>query len=157
MKAKFGVIDRKSNHEFLFRILDGRGGKYDSLYEEMDSIQKYLESCYFLTINPLPQLRRLLPQFLWRFDKCKSIDQAKGVVAQSDLIWRVNRWVSDWAEEEKIGELEVNFVTANPINSLRRRKTFFAGDKKASEQTTPELEFVKACGGEPEYAEITNQ
>lgn len=156
-KSTFGVSDTKFYHGLLYNILDGRVGKHDSLYEEMDNIQKYLESCYFLSINPLPQLRRILPQFLWRFDRCESIGRVKELVEQSDLIWRVNCWVTDWSEEEERGELEVDLVTANPVNSMRRRKIFFAGDKKASEKTTPQIEFVRACGGEPEYAEIINQ
>jgi hypothetical protein len=158
MLKKFGAAGLGNNVvEELRRVLAGKPQKLDnSLWECMSDVQKYLVGCYFLSINALPQLRHTFPQFTWTFVRCKSLSQATRAVAQSDLIWRVNNFVSDWSDWSE--EEPVDLVTATSTEPLsKRRKVFFAGDKKASEETTQELEFVKACGGKPEYAEIKNQ
>jgi len=149
MNDKFGTAgleDRVAGG--LFRAFAGiREAVDEPLWEHMNDVQKYLEASYFLSINPLPQLRHILPQFIWKFARCESLEQARKAVTQSDLIWRANRFVSDWSEwsEEEPADL-VTATCTQPLGA--RRKIFLVGEGKPRDRAQ-ELEFVKVCGGEP--------
>jgi hypothetical protein len=92
--SKFGFIneDRKTLHTTLFEVFDrGEEKRGIDLGMGMEFIQDYLKSCYFLSINPLPELRRILPQFEWRFFRSeegdRGVKQTGDVVNESDLVW----------------------------------------------------------------------
>ncbi|HWB33775.1 MAG TPA: hypothetical protein VG753_00420, partial [Candidatus Paceibacterota bacterium] len=90
----------------------------------MEFIQDYLKSCYFLSINPLPELRRILPQFEWRFFRSTKggpgVKETGDVVDQSDLIWLIE------------GGFHTSFtiVTATRKEARPPKKMFFIGENK---------------------------
>ena len=146
--TKFGPSDEEASvcHAQLFETLEDSEDYDFSLIDVMGFIQEYLVSSYFLSINPLPQLRHILPQFTWRFVRCKGEKEACRLVSTSDLIWMSN-W--KWHSSD-----EIDLVVAS--STKKGRRLFFAGEKNASEPTTEWIEFAKRCGAEPAYSEITN-
>lgn len=126
--SKFGFIreDRQALHATLFEVFDSgeeKGGI--DLGMGMEFIQDYLHSCYFLSINPLPELRRILPQFEWSFFRSveggPGVKETGDVVDKSDLIWMIEG-----------GGLHGSFtiVTATRTEIRLPKKMFFIGGNK---------------------------
>ena len=126
--SKFGFIreDRQVLHTTLFEVFDSCEEKRGiDLGMGMEFIQDYLKSCYFLSINPLPELRRILPQFEWSFFRSKEgapgVKETGDVVDRSDLIWLMEG-----------GGLHGSFtiVTATRKEARPPKKMFFIGGNK---------------------------
>jgi hypothetical protein len=158
--------DSKKNaaleHKVIFEGLEQAEGNEESVVEMMSRINDYLYSSYFLAINPLPQLRNALPAYDWKFARPKSLREAREIVAKSDFIWRTDwfnsRWLDANSTEEDINAcFPAEFATATLLNKREPLQYFFAGEKRASEETTMDLRFITACGGDPVYSEIVNK
>jgi len=125
--SNFGFSEANTFYLQLFEILNGQEEKAEeyrlNLPTAMEVIHDYLKSCYFLSINPLPELRRILPQFKWQFHRTekggKGIPPAGDIVEESDLIWMMD------------GGFHGSFalVTATSLDEKPRRSIFFAGRK----------------------------
>lgn len=118
----------------------------------MEWICEYLYSSYFMSINPLTGIRKVLPQYTWTFHRVKSFEAAKRITQQADFIWCVNAFGGILDGDE------IELVTAT-LNAPRKPlRLFHAGEKKASEgdKLTSEIKLAQDCGGEPQYSVITN-
>jgi hypothetical protein len=111
-------------HADLFEVLSGSKEPDEgelTLGEAMWWIDEYIHSSYFLAINPLPALRRILPQFRWEFRRSKEdedLSVATDIIQESDLIWMIR------------GGTEVfTLVTATSSEEKPRRNAFFAGKR----------------------------
>jgi hypothetical protein len=121
-------------------------------YDVMHWIREYLYASYFMSINPLVGLRKVLPQYRWVFHRVKSYEAASTVTKQSDFIWCTNAFGGPpW------GEIEL--VTATLRLSRDPLTRFFAGYKNASlgDGLTWEIKLAQDCGGDPEYSLIPNR
>lgn len=146
----------------IFEGLEQAEGSQESVVEVMSSISDYLYSSYFLTINPLPQLRKALPAYTWNFARPKSLREAREIVSTADFVWRTDWFNSRWLDANSTEEdfdacFPVEFATATLRDPRKPLRYFFAGDKPASSETTTDLRFVEACGGDPVYFEIMNK
>ena len=151
---KYGY-ESKRLHALFYKVMEG----YESPTEEetlhgiMSQINELLSACYSLGINPLRELRRLLPQYAWEYRESKNRSLVTKTIASSDFIWRVN-WLDDMPESysEKI-----QLVTATKTDRDEPFKLFFAGEKKKLEPSTRKLDFVSALGGDPVYCELLDE
>jgi len=106
----------------------------------MEDIQGFLDYSYFLGINPLRGLRKILPQYQWRFYRMRNDERHEGhvkeVVSKSDYIWRI------WYDED-----EYQLVTATKLDRpmSERLKYFWA----ESGSLTSQVSFVEEFGGNP--------
>jgi len=149
-------------HRVIFEGLEQVNGTEESVVEMMSRICDYLYGSYFLAINPLPQLRKALPAYIWNFVRPKSLRDAREIVSKADFIWRTDSFNSRWLDANSTEEdfeacFPVEFATATLLNPREPLRYFFAGKKRATEETTSDLRFVVACGGDPVYFEILNQ
>ncbi len=149
-------------HKAIFEGLEQVKGNEESVVEVMSSINDYLYGSYFLAINPLPQLRKALQAYNWNFVRPKSLREAREIVSKADFIWRTDWFNSRWLDANSTEEdfeacFPVEFATATLRSPREPLRHFFAGRKRTSEETTTDLRFVTACGGDPAYFEITNQ
>lgn len=145
----------KAFHERLFKALEnGEDDDFFGITDGMEYIQDYLESSYYLSINPLRELRRILPQYEWRFIRCKDMSEAKRAVTESDFVWLVTAaWMNPQNESESF-----DIVTARArVQTAERRKYCFGGKKNASADTTRVLQWIEQCGGDPVYFVISNR
>jgi hypothetical protein len=143
---------RKINEEHVsyWQALEEHAEAADTRCEVMDSIQDYLDGSYFLGINPLRELRRIFPKYVWCYHQLKEQKQAREVISQSDFIWRAN-----YSSLDEMDGIELFTATAySPRKPLR---VFWAGEKNASETSTSLIDNIKDIGGEPEYFEIVNR
>ena len=125
--SKFGFIreDRQVLHTALFEVFDsGEEKRGIDLGMGMEFIQDYLKSCYFLSINPLPELRRILPQFKWNFFRSAEggpgAKETGDLVDKSDLIWMI----------EGGFHRPFTVVTATRKEVRPPKKMFFIGENK---------------------------
>ena len=119
----------------------------------MEWISEYLYASYFMSINPLVGIRKVLPQYKWTFYRVESYEAAKKVSQQSDFIWCTNAFggAPDYNE--------IELVTATHNISRKPLKLFYAGEKNASQgdEETWEIKLAQDCGGEPQYSIIINR
>lgn len=152
--TKYGY-ESKRLHALFYKVMEGYEcpGEEETLCGIMEQIEDLLDACYFLGINPLRELRHMLPQYSWKFLSLKDRSLTTKTIANSDFIWRVN-WLEDMSESysEKI-----ELVTATKTSRSKHFKLFFAGQKKKLEQSTRELDFVRALGGDPVYSELLDE
>ena len=156
MKKKYGY-EGQEMHKLFFRVLEGYEdpAEEETLYGVMNQIQEYFDSCYWIGINPLPGIRRILPQYEWRFHRSKDYGLIRKIISDSQLIWRTN-WIEDGFTSEPAEEIQL--VTANKIGqSSEVEKLFFAGEKKKLERSTDRIDFVKRQGGDPVYCELFDE
>jgi hypothetical protein len=134
----------------------------DDIVEMMDRINDYLLSSYFLAINPLTQLRRILPQYEWKFVQPKNLRQARAVVSTADFVWRTDWFNGPGLSSSSTAEdiercFPAELAIATLLNRAEPLKHFFAGKKNKSAETTTELEFVSVCGGDAVYFNVVNK
>ncbi|MEI6659973.1 MAG: hypothetical protein WCK91_00950 [bacterium] len=112
----------------------------------MNQIQDVFEACYFLGMNPLSELRRILPFYRWTFHciDYESDGKIRRVITTSDFIWRTN-----WANDDG----DIQLVTATRNNRTEPLKFFWAGGESESRPDREMTDFVKEFGGEPVYLE----
>lgn len=124
--------------------------RQDDRTEAMSVVNDYLYAAYFVSINALPGLRKVLSQYRWTFHRLPySTQKAARVVGQSDFIWCTNAFGGPPdADEEKI-----ELVTAKLIEPRESLRLFYAGKKSAyqKEDVVQEIEFAYECGGKPVY------
>ncbi len=123
-------------------------------WDVMGWVNDYLYAAYFLSINPLVGIRKILPQYKWTFHRLSSFQAASEVVKQSDFVWCTNAFGGSVNSED-----EIELVTATLIQSRDPLKLFYAGQKNASlgDGLTPSIKLAEDCGGEPMYSIITNR
>lgn len=123
-------------------------------WDVMECVNDYLYAAYFLSINPLTGIRKILPQYKWTFHRLNSFKSASEVVKQSDFIWCTNAFGGSIDRED-----EIELVTATLIESREPLKLFYAGQKNASlgDNPTPQIKLAQDCSGEPMYSIITNR
>ncbi len=119
----------------------------------MELINEYLYASYFMSINPLSGIRKVLPQYKWTYHRVNSYEVARVISQQSDFIWCTNAFGGAPYKEK------IELVTATHKIPRKPLKLFFAGEKNASQgdQETWEIKLAKDCGGEPEFVIITNR
>ncbi|MDB5266633.1 MAG: hypothetical protein JWN89_448 [Parcubacteria group bacterium] len=152
LMQQFGYEDDEKMHARFFRLLsdpDLEDEQDETMYDVMSQIQDLLNACYWLGINPLEELKRILPQYAWNYLRSKDLDLIRAEVAKSDLIWRVN-WTEDGFKGIGVRAEEIQLVTAQLIGSFKvLEHLFFAGWQETAEESTPKLDFVRELGGEP--------
>jgi hypothetical protein len=118
----------------------------------MQWISEYLCASYFMSINPLVGIRKVLPQYYWAFHRVKSYEASRKVTRQSDFIWCTNAFGG-------APDNEIELVTATLLESRDALRLFYAGIKYASlgDALTWEIKLAQDCGGEPEYTVIINK
>ncbi len=118
----------------------------------MEWVSEYLYAAYFMSINPLVGIRKVLPQYKWAFHRLDSYQAAAEVTKRSDFIWCTNAFGG--APDD-----EIELVTATLILPRHPLKLFYAGAKKASQgdSLTWEIKLAQDCGGEPMYSVIVNR
>lgn len=143
-------VTRGKEHAEFAEVLEGKAVR--SLLSRacvMEYIQDYLDSCYFLSINPLSSLRHIFPQYEWRYHRLQNRKQALEVVAQSDFIWQGECFsVSD--EDGWV------FCTATARSPREPLKMFFGGTKKASQKVSSLVKAIESLKGNPVYFEVVN-
>lgn len=153
MKKKFGY-ESKEMYAGFFEALEGRENPHtpeDDLHEVMGQIQEFLIACYWMGVNPLRELRKMLPQYQWQFHVSKDKGHIRKTVSGSDLIWRVN-WDMDvrdsWAEE-------IELVTATNLSrpASERPSHFWADVRLDSYKQERAIAFVEVHDGCPVYYE----
>jgi hypothetical protein len=150
-KEKFGY-ESKEMHAGFFEALEGRENPYASeedLHEVMEQIQGFLTACYWIGVNPLRELRKILPQYEWKFHVLKDERRIRETVSDSDLIWRMN-WEMDtddiWADE-------IELVTATNLSrpDSEQPSHFFIDLKLKNHAQEYAIAFVKIHDGCPVY------
>ena len=152
--TKYGY-ESKRLHALFYKVMEGYEPPNDeeTLPGVMQQIEEFLESCYWLGINPLRELRQMLPQYSWEYRRSKDRGLITRTVASSDFIWRVN-----WLHDEKDSySKEIEVVTATKTDRPERLKLFFAGEKKKLEQSTRKIDFISALGGDPVYWDLMDE
>jgi hypothetical protein len=151
MKKKYGY-ESKEMYAGFFEALESRENPHtpeDDLHEVMKQIQEFLTACYWMGINPLRELRKMLPQYRWQFHVSKDKGHIRKTVSNSDLIWRVN-WDMDmsdsWCEE-------IEFVTATNLGrpASERPSHFWADVHLDSYKQDRMIAFVEVHDGSPVY------
>lgn len=147
---KFGY-ESEWLHELFYKALEGHKDpqEREDLHSVMEQIQDFLDLCYMMGINPLRELRRMLPQYTWQFHTSKDKGYIRKTVSSSDFIWRVN-WMEDMPEEwcEKI-----EFVTATKPdrNPSKHPSYFYVEAKHDGEKQDRMIAFVEVHEGGPVY------
>ena len=128
----------------LFKALEEDEHEHhgDTLQSVMEDIQDLLDASYFLGINPLKGLRKILPQYQWRYYRLENGERHDGyvkeVVSKSDFIWRI------WYNDDDIQLVTATKLDRTPPGNL---KYFWVeGVSKASQ-----IAFAENFGGEPVY------
>jgi len=151
---KYGY-ESKRLHALFYKVMEGYEppNEEETLCGIMEQINDLLHACYWLGINPLRELRHILPQYVWEYRELKNRSLVTKAIASSDFIWRVN-WLDDMPDSysEKI-----QLVTATKTDRAEPLKLFFAGQKRKLESSTRELDFVHALGGDPVYSELLDE
>ena len=147
------MLNKKSaqDHFAHQQCLEGKAQPFydEDRYDIMERIQEYLDACYFLSFNPLHQLRRAFPQYIWSYHQLETLREAQQKAQDADFIWRGNL--------SCLSELDgYELFLATQRVPRRPLKIFFAGSKNASESTTELIEASKALHCEAEYTEVTN-
>lgn len=119
----------------IFMSLDDDPEADDGIYGAMEDIQNYLHSSYILVINPLPGLRRLLPQFKWQFHRPKTDADIRKLIRKANLVWSV---YADWFNPNFRRPDERYFVTAVHLTKEDDRRFIFGG--RLCEAQATELE-----------------
>ncbi|HEV7449429.1 MAG TPA: hypothetical protein VGP13_02740 [Candidatus Paceibacterota bacterium] len=116
------------------------------LFEVMDWIHDYVDACYFLSISPLRDLRRVFPDYRWEYCATGNFRDVQDLVGRSDFIWQAN--ISQLGD----GEYELFVAT----RKIRRdaKKFVFAGKKKKSQVTTKLIEFAQSCNAEAIFCDL---
>ena len=136
----------------FFEALEGRENPHtpeDDLHSVMEQIQNFLEACYMMGVNPLRELRKMLPQYNWQFHVSKDKGHIRRTVSNSDLIWRVN-WDKDMSESWCD---EIEFVTATKPGRATSewQSHFWAGVSLDSYKRDRMIAFVEVHDGSPVY------
>ena len=147
---KYG-FESKELHESFFKALDGQENPNsdEDLHSVMQQIQEFLDVCYMIGINPLRELRKILPQYKWQFHTSKDKGYIRKTVSNSDFIWRVN-WMQDerdsWSEK-------IELVTAIGYHTIPtdRESNFYVEAKHDGEKQDRMIAFVEVHDGTPVY------
>ena len=146
---KFGFENEKHRSE-LFDAMEGKNQELpwvEVLQSVMEDIQRLLDVSYSLGINPLNGLRKVLPQYQWRFYRIRNEERYEGhvkeVVSKSDFVWRI------WYDED-----DFQLVTATKLDRAidERQRNFWVGSNKAH-CFVEEVAFAEEFGGTPVFWE----
>ena len=140
---KFG-FEKKEHYRRLFEAMetDQWEDEGDTVHTVMEDVQGLLDYSYLLGINPLQNLRKILPQYQWRYYRLKNGGPHDGyikeVVSKSDFIWRI------WYDTD-----EVQLVTATKLDRIDRKKLFWV----ESVSKVVQVVFAEDFGAEAVYWE----
>ncbi len=151
MKKKYGYED-KEMYEGFFRALEGEENPHipeDDLHSVMEQIQNFLEACYMMGVNPLRELRKMLPQYHWQFHVSKDKGHIRKTVSNSDLIWRVN-WDKDMSESW-CDEIELVTATKPGRAASERPSHFWVDVRLDSLGQDRNILFAEVHDGSPVY------
>ena len=140
---KFGYVGKEVQLRFYGAMEGKKVPNGETLQSMMEDIQTLLDACYSLGINPLRELRKILPQYSWKYWVIKR-GLPRTTISQSDFIWNV-----DWFGVHE----EFHFVTATKLERREPLKYFWAGDIDTGNPraSTEHVDFVEALGGNPVY------
>lgn len=156
-KAKYGYED-KEMHEGFFKALEGEKNPYieeDDLHSVMEQIQEFLDACYMIGVNPLREMRKMLPQYTWQFHVSCDRNQTRKIVSNSDFIWRVN-WMVDMPNEWS-GKVELVTATKPDRPRESRPSNFWVAAKFDGEKLKRNIAFVEVHDGSPVYYEQSEE
>ncbi len=149
MKKKRSVYDNPSGHLRLFQALEGENQGSPNLATRenvMEYIHEVFDSCYFLGMTPLRELRRILPQYQWKYHSIKNEKHIQQILASCDFSW-MTCWANDEDEIELVTATKIDRIPAEPL------KYFWAGYRKGSE-VTDRLNFAIEHKTNPVYWEV---
>ncbi|MFA6446182.1 MAG: hypothetical protein WCW14_02950 [Candidatus Paceibacterota bacterium] len=123
MKSKSATAwNAKQFHRLCYAVLEGAPYKAggETLESIMKRVQDYLDASYLLEINPLRNLRQMLPQYIWEYHELKDRTALLEIISLSDFIWML-----DW---ERSLEFPVLLVTARrQVRIVAPLKYFWIG------------------------------
>jgi hypothetical protein len=119
----------------------------------MQWVSEYIYASYFMSINPLRNLRKVLPQYNWVFHEKLNYGAAARVARQSDFIWCSNAFGAEDPGIYSVREEGIELVTATLRQKREPLRLFYAGEKKVSSGDKPTflMKLAEDCGAEPEY------
>lgn len=124
----------------------------ETLVGIMCQIQDFLNACYYLGVNPLRELRQILPQYTWKYVSLKNHNSIKEVVTKADFIWRVN-WIDDGLSRYSD---TIQLVTATKSDRVEPNHSWFYGEECVNlpETSNRQVDFIEAFDGNPVYSVV---
>ncbi len=136
---KYGTVAKPGTSDY-------NSDEHDDLIDLLGDLHNYIYAAYFLGINPLMGLCRLLPQYRWEYHQWPNTEcnvrAASKIVLRSDFIWITG----DPHDTERI-----ELVTATKVGRSKSFSLFFVNSRLIDTQFKRLMVFVRLCGGNAEH------
>lgn len=156
-----GGRESRELHSLFYKVMEGYEDPSAevTLHEILAHVQEFFLCNYLLGINPLRELRRMLPQYTWQYHRSKNRGEIGEAVSHSDFIWRLN-WHDVDDPEEATEIMLVTAVSRDTTTSSpdrpKFRSNFWSGVSTRRERykrtvLAERIKFIRGLRGIPVY------